>query len=88
MTEWRRLRELFDAACDLDLAARERLLDQCCAGDGSLRKEVKELLAAHEAAPGRARTSAAGRRFGAWQAIELAGRGGMAEVYLAQRVDG
>jgi eukaryotic-like serine/threonine-protein kinase len=88
MTEWQRLRELFDAACGLEPEARERLLEQRCAGEATLRKDVDELLAADDATPGHARSGAAGRRFGAWQAIELVGRGGMAEVYLAQRVDG
>ncbi|SPE39168.1 putative Calcium/calmodulin-dependent protein kinase [Candidatus Sulfopaludibacter sp. SbA3] len=87
--QWQQLRDIFDAACELDPANRARLLDEQCAQDGGLRREVEELLAAHDAEPPVPPVSgAAGRRFGAWQAIELLGRGGMAEVYLAQRADG
>ena len=46
---WRRVEEVLGAALDSgDPDARERLLREACAGDPALRREVDELLAAHE----------------------------------------
>jgi len=41
---WRRIEELFHAALDYDLQAREEFLQQACAGDAELLKEVQSLL--------------------------------------------
>ena len=43
--EWRKVEELLDAALELGLGERRRLLDEACAGAPELRREVEELLA-------------------------------------------
>ena len=85
---WDQLRSLFDTAWPLAAEERARLLEERCGGNAELRRELEELLAAHDEASAPGSGSAAGRRFGAWQIGELLGRGGMAEVYLARRADG
>lgn len=48
---WRKIRELFDAAVQLEPPARRNaFLEQACAGDPALRAEVESLLASHESA--------------------------------------
>lgn len=42
-----RLRAVFDTALQHAPAARERYLDEACAGDDELLQQVKRLLAAH-----------------------------------------
>jgi tetratricopeptide (TPR) repeat protein len=44
---WQRVRELFHSALERDAAARRDYLDQACAGDADLRREVDSLIAAH-----------------------------------------
>ncbi|HEX8474603.1 MAG TPA: serine/threonine-protein kinase [Pyrinomonadaceae bacterium] len=41
---WKRVGDLYDACFDLDPAARDALLDEECAGDDELRREVEALL--------------------------------------------
>jgi len=41
---------IFNAALELEPAARAAYLDQACAGDAALRRQVEDLLAAHEQA--------------------------------------
>jgi serine/threonine protein kinase/class 3 adenylate cyclase/tetratricopeptide (TPR) repeat protein len=48
--KWRRVEELYDAALDLAVDERAAFLDQACAGDEELRREVESLLAWHERA--------------------------------------
>ena len=43
--EWARVRELLERAMELDGETRERFLDQSCAGDQALRRELEQLLA-------------------------------------------
>ncbi len=47
---WEKLDDLFHAALALEPAERAVFLDEVCAGDDVLRKEVEALLAAHEEA--------------------------------------
>jgi serine/threonine-protein kinase len=43
---WQRVSAVLDAALELPGAARAAYLDEACAGDGDLRRQVEELLAA------------------------------------------
>ncbi len=84
----------------LDRAPEERgaFLDQACAGDEGLRREVESLIIAHNQASGFIETPAmevdarviasearlaAGGMVNHYRIVELLGAGGMGEVYLA-----
>jgi serine/threonine protein kinase/Flp pilus assembly protein TadD len=47
---WQQIEALFQRALEHDSAERSGFLDQACAGDQSLRREVEVLIAAHEKA--------------------------------------
>lgn len=89
---------IFQAAVELAAARRSAFLDQACAGDTELRREVAALLAAHEGAGGfietpasdvaaeplsEERGSAVGDRIGHYKIVHHLGTGGMGEVYAA-----
>jgi eukaryotic-like serine/threonine-protein kinase len=84
-----RLREIFDEVCELDEASRREILDRRCQGDHDLRREAERLLHSYERErAANAHAHSAVRRLGAWETIQLLGRGGMGEVWLARRADG
>jgi non-specific serine/threonine protein kinase/serine/threonine-protein kinase len=99
-----RVAEVLEKAISLEAARRARYLDEACAGDVALRREVESLLDAHERAgsrflnetpplmelaePGAGGEARTGRRIGAYQLEELMGHGGMGEVFAAVRADG
>jgi eukaryotic-like serine/threonine-protein kinase len=69
----------------LEVSRRAAFLDQACAGDEELGREVASLLASDAQAGGVLPTPAAiGRRIGHYQVQSLLGAGGMGEVYLAE----
>src|SRR5579883_1503620 len=49
---WLKVNELFYAAIESDAARRSALLEEACAGDEALRREVESLVASHERAAG------------------------------------
>jgi serine/threonine protein kinase len=100
---WARVKELFEAAVELDPNQRAAFLDAECDGDEALRVELVSLLKSDEQTdgfieepafaiprdlfPDNAEESFAGRQFGAYQVIREIGRGGLGAVYLAARAD-
>ncbi len=93
------MREVFDAAMELDSPERPNFLAQSCEGDDEIRHEVESLLAAHvegdhlvgrvvgEAAEKAASPLRVGTNLGPYKVIAPIGEGGMGSVYLAERSD-
>ncbi len=95
----KRVLDLAEAAIKLPAEERSRFLRDACGKDESLLKEVETLLATDtDQLPfldGRATdllrdtgSLPSGTQVGAFQIVELVGRGGMGEVYLASRIEG
>ena len=42
---WQQIKRLYNSALELEPARREAFLQEACAGDDSLRKEIERLLA-------------------------------------------
>lgn len=93
------IKDLCDRALDLDPRERAAFLDEACAGDNELRREVESLLSHEGSVEGFLaqpawqpvvrdmakghRESLAGRRLGRYQIHEWIGGGGMGEVWRA-----
>ena len=100
---WARIKEIFEAAAELNGPAREKVIVEACGSDHDLRREVQSLLEADETANDFIERPAATlprdllaefadetftpRRFGAYQTVCEIGRGGLGTVYLAARSD-
>lgn len=56
---WQKIKSLFDAAQELEPKKREKFLDNACAGDTELRREVEKLIDSFEDAEGFMENSAA-----------------------------
>src|SRR5262245_56684779 len=86
---WRRVEDLYHRAVECDERERQALLDQECAGDNELRREVEALLAGQTRAqtfleePAVERLTA-GIRLSNYEIVELIGSGGMGDVYRAR----
>jgi len=97
---WQHIEKLYHAALERDPAGRATFLQQACAGDEELHREVESLLAhgertgsfleapAIEAAAkvmGKEQgVSLIGRQLGSYHVLAKIGAGGMGEVYLAK----
>ena len=93
--QWQRVKELFEAAAELGPTERTAFLAQTCNCDQELQREVKSLLAAHDADSDFMNSPVGnlliveepmlteGQHFGAYEEISPLGEGGMGQVYLA-----
>ncbi|MEM8932393.1 MAG: serine/threonine-protein kinase, partial [Acidobacteriota bacterium] len=97
---WRRIKDLFTEALDLDVDDRSELYARLRGDDPELADEVASLVASHETpttlgglvppASGEdpmAETRWQGRQLGHYRLIRRLGRGGMGAVFLAERTD-
>jgi len=88
---WQEIKNVLEAALQMDSERRRAYLDQACASDQSLRGEVESLLAADKQAqtgflqsPPLVILLEKGTRLGDYEIQSLLGAGGMGEVYRAR----
>ena len=97
---WQQIDQLLDAALELEASERAQFLNQACAGDEALRKELESRLASDEpsrcfieqpapvvtakAAASHNEEQLAGRLISHYKVLSLLGAGGMGKVYLAE----
>jgi Tol biopolymer transport system component len=98
--KWKQVKAIFHAALEVAPAERATFLDQACAGEDDLRREVESLISSHERtgafidAPAfelaaqllvdDANELSNGLVVGDYKILRQIGRGGMGEVYLAK----
>jgi len=84
--QWQQVKDAFDQALDVTPTRRAAVL--AAVADDVVRREVEDLLAAHDRTDGFLEPPApppvvAGMRFGRYQVVDQVGGGGMGEVYRA-----
>lgn len=100
---WMRVESILDAVLDEPPHNQQATLEALTEGNADLRGRVQSLLAAHQSSGDFMRAPVqsddevtavvgdtavpAGTRIGAWSVVRPLGRGGMGEVYLAERAD-
>ncbi|MBS1792802.1 MAG: protein kinase [Acidobacteria bacterium] len=95
--KWREISRIFHLALEMGAAERRAFLDERCAGDAGLRREIENLLNASETEdsfidspkPGLAAAEPKPKlkpddRIGSFEIVRMLGAGGMGEVYLAK----
>ncbi|MGA9767612.1 MAG: protein kinase [Blastocatellia bacterium] len=97
---WQKIKQVFQAALEVERGARTAFISQACGDDTDLRSEVEELVFAHEQTVNLIDESVfkvaaelieedesesmIGRPLGPYKITGEIGRGGMGEVYLAE----
>jgi len=94
---WKRLDSLYDAVSGLDPAERSRFIEEQCAGDEELRRQLLAILNDEGSGLTSVVEQAAaaltdsddwtGRRMGPYRILRRLGQGGMGSVFLAVRDD-
>src|SRR5215472_6246726 len=86
---WRQVDKIFHDLIDQTPEQRASFLEQVCANDPSLKKEIEQLIEAYERSGSfldsatAAYGSVIGRSLGSYKVEGLLGSGGMGEVYRA-----
>src|SRR5215471_1918518 len=87
---WRQVDKIFDDLIDQTPEQRAAFLEQVCANDPLLKREVEQLIEAYERSgsfldsPAAAYGALIGRSLGSYQVEGLLGVGGMGHVYRAR----
>ncbi len=103
MIDWQKVDEGVAAAVEIETVRRSAWLDNFCAGDHNLKREIESLLAFESEANGFLEqpfgphaaallesegNEFVGKAFGNYDVIREIGHGGMGTVFLARRNDG